>query len=358
METPRLHVREIDVLKGFCILCVVAIHAAFLADTAIFRFLIDRAVLVFLVLFGVTSEFWWRRSREQESGATRRWYRGRLGRVLPAYWAMMTCWWLTVALWHRPDDDMTLGWPQVIITFLGSAGWVGTTWFVTIILQFILLMPVLRRVPSGLWSIPVLGVAALSTWAATVFMLEVITAGKVVFGNNVQDMYYYWAIFPRALWHVTAGIFIARWWHARVDLVAMGLALAVTVAGAVYLTLERPVFWDTPARLQQLALLHLLDVSLAIALLGLARWLPLPGIVQRALAWCGRWSWGIYLAHLLLHEVARIAGFDPTLYSHFVRAFYAVLLFGFGALLAVGVQRATRGLAAVFAPSRGVAETG
>jgi peptidoglycan/LPS O-acetylase OafA/YrhL len=216
-------------------------------------------------------------------------------------------------------------------------------------------MPVLRRVPGGLWSIPVLGVAALSTWATAVFMLEVITAGKVVFGENVSDMYYYWASFPRALWHVTAGIFIARWWHARVGLLAMGLALVVTVAGAVYLTLERPVFWDDGARLQQLAVLHLLDVPLAIALLGLARWLPLPGIVRRALAWCGRWSWGIYLAHLLLHEVARIAGFDPALRSHLVRALYAVLLFGFGTLLAVGVQRATRALAAVFPPARGIA---
>jgi peptidoglycan/LPS O-acetylase OafA/YrhL len=357
METPRLHVREIDVLKGFCVLCVAAIHAAFLADTAIFRFLIDRAVLVFLVLFGVTSEFWWRRSRE-ESGATRRWYVSRLKRVVPTYWAMMICWWLIVALWHRPEGDLILGWPQVVITFLGSAPWVGTTWFVTIILQFILLMPVLRRVPSGLWSVPVLGVAALSTWAAAAFMLEVITAGKLMFGDNVSDMYYYWAVFPRALWHVTAGIFIARWWQARVGLVAMGVALAVTVAGAVYLTLERPVFWDDEARLQQVAVLHLLDVPLAIALLGLSRWLPLPGIVQRALAWCGRWSWGIYLAHLLLHEVARIAGFDPTLYPHFVRAIYALLLLGFGTLLAVVVQRATRGLAAVFPSARRIAEVG
>src|SRR5688572_24935436 len=126
METPRVHVPEIDVLKGFCVLCVVAIHAAFLADTTTFRFLIDRAVPVFLVLFGVTSDLWWRRNSER---STRRWYVSRLRRVVPGYWAMMTAWWLVVALWHRPDNDLTLGWTQVVITFLGSAGWVGTTWF-------------------------------------------------------------------------------------------------------------------------------------------------------------------------------------------------------------------------------------
>ena len=354
METPRVHLPEIDILKGFCVLCVVAIHAAFLAETPAFRFLIDRAVPVFLVLFGVTSDLWWRRNGEH---STRRWYVTRLKRVVPGYWAMMACWWLVVALWHRPDNELTLGWPQALITFLGSAGWVGTTWFVTIILQFILLMPLLQRVSRGAWAIPVLGVAAASTYGTAVFMLEVITAGKVLFGDNVHDMYYYWAVFLRALWHVVAGIAIARWWQGRVGLAAAGAAVVVCVSGAIHLHLERAVFWDTPGRLHQLGLLHLLDVPLAVALLGLARWLPLPAIVQRGLAWCGRWSWGIYLAHLLLYEVTSIAGFIPSLYPQSVRGLFAVFLFVFGTALAVASDRVARLIGAASAARRGLTPT-
>ncbi|HMJ14605.1 MAG TPA: acyltransferase family protein, partial [Polyangiaceae bacterium] len=283
MKTAGERLPEVDLLKGFCILCVVAIHARLLGGTAVFYFVIDRAVPIFLVLFGVTSELWWRRNSGQASGVTRRWYVGRLVRVLPGYWALMASWWLVVALWQRPDNNLVLGWPQLVISFLGSAGWVATTWFVTIILQYIAIMPWLRRAPGGRWAAVVLSVAALSTFLSAVFLLGVIHLSEALFGKNVQELYYFWISLPHVLWHVMAGIFIARWWQGKVPLPATGIAIAVAVAGAVAASFGRPEASDITGRLLLVACMHLLDVPLALALLGLFRWTPLPDVARRGL---------------------------------------------------------------------------
>ena len=338
--TPRVQVPEIDWLKGFCILCVVCIHAAFLEGTQTYRFVINRAVPVFLVLFGLTSELWWQRARANElPNATKQWFVGRFARVVPGYWAMMAAWWLAVTFWQRPDDNLTLGWPQFVMTVLGIAGWVGTSWFVTLILQYIVLFPWLRRVPSGLWAILPLAATAAITGITALYVFEVMKLGDVVFGKNVQNMYYYWVIFPRAIWHVTAGMFIARWWQGRINLPITLAAIVVCVIGAFVTIDVRHVEWHLEGRVREVALLHLLDVPLTIALLGVFRWLPLPDFARRFLGWCGRWSWGIYLAHLFIHEIGRIAGFNPTLYPHTTRAAYALLLFVSGAAIAVTLQK-------------------
>ena len=61
MSDSRDHLPELDWLKGFSILSVVCIHAKLYADTAAFNGVVNRAVPIFLVLFGVTSELWWER---------------------------------------------------------------------------------------------------------------------------------------------------------------------------------------------------------------------------------------------------------------------------------------------------------
>jgi peptidoglycan/LPS O-acetylase OafA/YrhL len=352
LSGDRKRVLEIDVLKGFCILCVVAIHAQFPAGTAVFDYLIDRAVPVFLVLFGVTSELWWGQN-ENAPNARRRWYWSRLGRVVPAYWAVMVCWWLVVVYWRGPPDDLVLRVPQIAITFLGAAGWVGTTWFVTIILQYILVFPLLRRVAGHAPPVVVLGIAAIATGATAIHMLAVINVGEVVFGKNVGELYYYWVSLPRALWHVVGGIFIARFWHGTVSLRTTLLAVLISLCGATLLALNKPISSDWIPHMRHLACVHLLDVPLAIALLGLCRWLPLPRFAKAGLAWFGRWSWGIYLAHLLVHEVARIVRFDPTLQTYATRAAYAFALLASGVLIAVAAQRTAKLFTRLYAALRG-----
>ena len=53
---------EIDALKGIAILWDFAIHAALFSGTFFATHVINRAVPIFLVLFGYTSTIWWKTS--------------------------------------------------------------------------------------------------------------------------------------------------------------------------------------------------------------------------------------------------------------------------------------------------------
>ncbi|HMJ10026.1 MAG TPA: acyltransferase family protein, partial [Polyangiaceae bacterium] len=142
----RGHVPELDWLKGFAILAVICIHAKLYSESVFFLQVINRAVHVFLVLFGISSELWWARERARGiSSPERAWYSGRLARILLGYWAMTAIWWLVVALWQPPPGNLRLGAVQALLSFFGYAPWIGTSWFVAIILQYILVFPFLRR---------------------------------------------------------------------------------------------------------------------------------------------------------------------------------------------------------------------
>src|SRR4051794_18843962 len=110
MGTRDEYLPEIDWLKGFAILSVICIHSRLAAESWFFLPIVNRAVHVFLVLFGISSELWWQRelARAPEH-ASRRWYWGRLRRIVPGYWAVTVGWWLVVALWRRPPGELELG---------------------------------------------------------------------------------------------------------------------------------------------------------------------------------------------------------------------------------------------------------
>ena len=55
MEARVQRYKEIDILKGVAILWVLLIHARPLVGTFLGDFVVDRAVQVLLVLFGITS---------------------------------------------------------------------------------------------------------------------------------------------------------------------------------------------------------------------------------------------------------------------------------------------------------------
>src|SRR5262245_1696853 len=140
MSDPRGHLPEIDYLKGFSILCVVCIHAQTVSySSEFFLQVINRGVPTFLLLFGISSELWWERETARGNAeVVRRWYSSRLWRILPGYLAITAVWWLVVVFWRKPPNDLRLGGLQALLSFGGYAPWFGTTWFFTIVLQYIL----------------------------------------------------------------------------------------------------------------------------------------------------------------------------------------------------------------------------
>ena len=209
---PRAErIAELDWLKGFAILSVIWIHAKPF-DTSIFYVeLIDRAVLIFLVLFGVSSELWW--NRAAVLGTTERlahWYGQRLWRLMLPVWTAVTLWWIAAVL-TGVAESQHLGWTQVLATYAGYAPWIGVSWFVTIILQLVLLFPLLHWLAHRLGLLSLIAAAAISAlciWR----MWDIIDLGKSWLASRLPEpgWYYYWIFAPRALWHVVGGIFIAR----------------------------------------------------------------------------------------------------------------------------------------------------
>lgn len=102
MTDRRGHMPEIDWLKGVAVLCVICIHAELLKGTFAFRELIERAVMIFMVLFGISSELWFQRQPADRRGVLRDRYVHRLSRLLLGYWLLIA---VTRLLTRTPGDE-------------------------------------------------------------------------------------------------------------------------------------------------------------------------------------------------------------------------------------------------------------
>src|SRR4026208_2429584 len=120
MTNARDHLPELDWLKGFAIACVVCIHAELYSHTLFFDRIVNRAVPIFTVLFGVTSELWWKRALTSQagSGPIARWYRTRLQRLIIPFWALGAAWWIGV-LASNNVSRLHLEWPHALATLFG-----------------------------------------------------------------------------------------------------------------------------------------------------------------------------------------------------------------------------------------------
>jgi peptidoglycan/LPS O-acetylase OafA/YrhL len=340
---PRsAHVPEVDWLKGLAILWVVCIHAKLCETTLFYEYGINRAVPIFLVLFGVTSELWWTRSLEAEPTTTvRRWYVTRFLRIVPPFWAMAAAWWACLL-----SFDLTrafrVGFGEAVATFASYAPWIGTSWFVTILFQLVILFPALRWYCVRAGAMITLSATAALSSACTWHVWDIVAAGKWLLGNNVVEpgWYYAWIFVPRTLWPVAAGVFMARSWGGRPS-ARVSVAMAIlTVLSAIIATIIRGNPHDPfLSPLKQQVIEYLADVPLSIALLGAFGHVPLPGILRRFLAWCGTHSWGIYLGHMLVHEALHMRQITPETGPTFIRAIYALFLFLAGAMLAAAGAR-------------------
>ncbi|HEX4337211.1 MAG TPA: acyltransferase [Polyangiaceae bacterium] len=334
------YVPAVDWLKGVAIILVVCVHAK-VYETSLFHLhVVNRAVPIFLVLLGVTSEtFWERHAGDSTRERLRLWYRRRFTRLAPAVWAMAAVWWGAVLLLHQ-TEQLGLGWREAVLCFLGYSPWMGTAWFVTLILQLVLVLPALRWVAVRLGPFVMLPLTAAICAYTTFHVWDLVELGRAYVSTNLPQpgFFYNWIFVPRVLWQVTAGIFVARYLRARPGVTATVVAAAIWAVGTrilVELPLSGSEAFIGPVRHQ--AIENLLDVPLSIALLGLfcsiERWQR--NVFLRFLAFVGRASWGIYVGHALVYELLHLVGIGIETGPESWRNTYALFLFVVGVTLAV-----------------------
>jgi surface polysaccharide O-acyltransferase-like enzyme len=333
----------VDWLKGIAILCVIGIHAKIYDETLFHQHVVNRAVPMFLILFAVTSELWWERAERPLAS----WYRKRLTRLYVPWWGMTATWWLFVVLSGRARA-MDLGLPEAIETALGYAPWIGTSWFVTVVLQLVLLYPALRWAFERLGAEIALPITAATCWVSGMHMVPIILAGKRLLGPHVPEPGFYviWIFVPRVFWNAAAGYFIARRWGGRPPKAATWLAAALTLLGVLVVASTHLMADDaTRGPFLRQTLYYLFDVPLTVMLLGVLPALAPFTRLTRFLTWCGLSSWGIYLGHTLVHDLLHtVAGIGLESGPEGLRVLYGVFLFACGAALAVIGERLRRSL--------------
>lgn len=294
MEAGRARRPEIDRLKGLAILGVMLIHAQPLVGTFVGDRIVNRAVPVFLVLFGMTSELWWA-ARGSRRGSLREWYAGRARRLFVPLWSALALWWILVA---ALDLSTATGPGVLVASALGYLPWIGTGWFVTLVLLLVALFPPVRAAVDRLSAPRALALAAAATVVSYLCMFEINAAGRwLLLASGPQGglggFFYFWIFPPARAFAIVGGIVLAR--RAALD---GRLVAASVLALAAGWTLS--IRWlDGPRAVEAVA--ALLDVPLTIVLLALVA-CPLPGAAARALAWCGVASWGLYLAQMVIHD--------------------------------------------------------
>jgi peptidoglycan/LPS O-acetylase OafA/YrhL len=346
------HHPEIDRAKGWAILAVICIHARWLEGTVVFEHLINRAVPVFLILFGVTSEVWWH--RRESAGATNgsialTWYRARLARLFPPVWAMATAWWV-VALATGGAHTFAWGWGDALVTYAGYSPWIGARWFVTVVLELVVLFPLLRALVRRIGPWAALGFGAVASGISVWNVYVIVEAGQTWLASGVPEpgWYYQWIFAPRVFWHVLAGVALAPL-IARIDARVTWFTGALVCLGPLLAWIARGGPDDVfvaPMRVE--LVMAAIDVPLTVALVGLCR-TPLPQPYDRALAWCGTATWGLYLGHILVHEVVHLLGLGPEFGPAGMRVLYGVALFGAGVAIVRTARRARLRWAAIAA---------
>ena len=332
---------EIDLLKGCAILWVLLIHSKALGDTPLYFHVVNRAVPLFVIVFGMNARLWWRGRDRQDLFA---WYASRLERILVPFWAALSIWWALV-VWLRPHGLELHAWLP-LLHLAGIADSIGTGWFVTMILLLALLYPGIEEAVRRLGIWPVLAV----TLAAELALVSVWGASEPLIRPMSELVFP-----PRVLGHVVFGIFLAD----RLERVGPRTG-AASAAVWILCVATQSVVPELATHVRNLADLPL-SVSLLVALRVVAR----APLLAHGLAWLGRASWGIYLGQLIVHNaVVFRCGFhadlapnlancafpftgEPGASPMVARAFYTALLLA-GALAFVGLGAAVlRGFRAV-----------
>jgi len=304
-------VPAIDRVKGVAIVGVLCIHATILGDAIVGPYLVNRAVPVFIVLFGTTAELWWRaQGGKPWTQVVARWYASRLSRLMVPFWAVLCLWWATLALVFGEPFKIC----YVVASFFGYTPSIGTSWFVTAIVQLVVLFPLLRWMVARLGGVAALAIGLVLLAASYFYMWDIIAGLRVVFHNTAPpidptgvyygDFYYFWLFAPRYVFFVIAGIVLTRSGIIPGRTVVVACAVALALIDSLHARIS-----GMP-RLEG-ALLALADPALAVCLLALLARLPEYGPLARALSWLGRHSWGIYLGQMLAQSIVFRARVRP-----------------------------------------------
>ncbi|MBI3767360.1 MAG: acyltransferase family protein [Deltaproteobacteria bacterium] len=332
-ESASARYREIDWLKGFAILCVLSIHANLLVHVALGTYVVNRAVPIFLILFGITSELWWRREVERKGRvALRSWYESRFRRLMPPVWGTVAVWLGLVVLLSHP---LVLT-PTVIAALaLGYLRWIGTGWFVTLILQIIVAYPIIRLAMNRLGAAVMILISVGLVIAARLYPIPIITLMVSIFRHTGPgDGLWYLTIFaPPRLLYVCAGMLIAR----RILLLPrhwVALCIGLTVLGdSVHANMNSASASEV--------ILAMTDVPLAVALLACVKVVRVWPPAAALLTWCGERSWGLYLGQSLVHDWVHFLGMEPGQMALVYRGAYFACLF-VGAVGFVTIGEAVR----------------
>ncbi len=326
MTAPGQRIVAIDMLKGAAIVWVMLIHAEALRDRLVMVHVFNHAVPVFVVLFGLNSELWWRRRTWADLGT---WYLTRARRLYVPIWAMLVVWW-AMALWfQRPL--IPLSWKLLVWHAVGDLEFVGTGWFVTMILQLVVLFPFLHLAARRVG----LGVTLLAGIAATV--LSVALRMDLVAAIGLPGTR---SFSPRFLAHVTFGMVLAHhldWLRWRTALLCVAVLVPCWASHAGVLL---PAFGPYAERL--------LDLPLTLALLVAMGAFADVAVVARPLAWLGVHSWGLYVGQMLVHNAFgfamgyrnALARIDSGVYALILLAGSVLLVLAGNALLALATRRA------------------
>jgi hypothetical protein len=269
-------------VKGWAILGVTLIHSQALGDSLWMSLLFQHSVAVLIVIFGANSEQWFR--ARPAAGRVMGWYRRAVKRVLVPVWSALLVWWVMMMWLGRPFFQPNLR--LLALHALGIPFSVGTGWFITVLIQLVLVFPLLRWSVQRLGFAPVFGVALLSTVGLMMFEYDL----RVLLGRTGWTY-----LSARFAAHVVFGIALADHLHGlgrRAGLLALACLVALDLVAETDL-LAQP--WGRIAG-------RLSELPLTVALLAAATTLTPVRSVATALGWLGRHSLGLYLGQLITHN--------------------------------------------------------
>jgi peptidoglycan/LPS O-acetylase OafA/YrhL len=314
---PAERLPAIDMVKGWAIIGVTFIHSTVFGDESpIMSLLFVHAVPVFLVLFGMNSESWF--SRRAAPGRIALWYERGFKRIVVPTWAALTVWWMLVLALHPGIVRVTVSLPLYHV--IGYLKQVGTGWFITVILQLMLLFPLFwwieRKVGIGV----LLALGLLAT-IGTLFYVQTLRATLGLGG---------WMVFsPRFFIHVAFGMLLAR----SVSRIGTPALVAALLSYVVLALIQEKVMLAPWWRFAN----RLLELPMTVLLLAAMPFVARLPTLETALSWLGRHSLGLYLGQLLTHNAFLFAfGGECTIFGCQGGVFERFNLWLYTAILAAG----------------------
>src|SRR5262249_7773876 len=124
-----------------------------------------------------------------------------------------------------------INWRDTLAAFAGFCPWIGTSWFVTAILELVVVFPVLRWIFHRLGALVTLAASLAICFACSYYVFDILDWGRFYLGGKVPDpgWYYQWIFAPRLFWMVLAGVLVAAWWKGRLPRPLTAVAVALTL---------------------------------------------------------------------------------------------------------------------------------